>query len=282
MLLEAGPTFISRNQDNQHSFALISEVKDSKPPRLDKFIPALVLTLVMLIVVAIGPGLFPDQNMSSLLVCGLVTAFIMVSFGMLSQQECRDAVDWEIYVTIACAFGIGAAMERSGLAGLIADGLVKLGYSLGIGYAGLYGSVYLATFLISNIVTNNAAAALMFPIAMSAAEQTQADPLIMSYNIMLAASASFMVPYGYTTNLLVFGTGGYKTQDFLWIGTPMQIILWILTTVILTNTTVPWWVSWLWTAGLFLLVCLVFVFPTYVRNAFNKAKDKAKESTHLE
>ena len=105
LLLEAGPTFISRNVENQHSFALISEVKDSKPPRLNKLIPALVLTLAMLIVVAIGPALFPDQNMSSLLVCGLVVAFIMVCLGILSQQECRDAVNWEVYVTIACAFG---------------------------------------------------------------------------------------------------------------------------------------------------------------------------------
>ena len=109
----------------------------------------------------------------------------MVSLGMLSQQETRDAINWEVYITIACAFGIGIAMENCGklrvfrrtpvwkskshlvyvgLAALIANGLVSLGNALGIGVAGLYGSVYLATVLISNIVTNNAAAALMFPI----------------------------------------------------------------------------------------------------------------------
>lgn len=272
LLLEAGPTFISRNADNQHSFALISEVKDSKPPRLNKLIPALLLVLAMLIIVAIGPALFPDQNMSSLLVCGLVTSVIMVGLGILSQQECRDAVNWDVYVTIACAFGIGKAMENSGLAALIADGLVKVGYAIGIGYAGLYGAVYLATFLISNIVTNNAAAALMFPIAISAAEQTGADSLLMSYNIMLAASASFMSPYGYTTNLLIYGPGGYKVKDFVYMGTPMQLILWILTTAILSNTTVPWWVSWLWTTGVFIGTCLIFVFPHYVKLACGKSE----------
>ena len=82
---------------------------------------------------------------------------------------------------------------------MIADGLVKVGYALGIGYAGLYGAVYLATFLISNIVTNSAAAALMFPIAIQAAESTGADSKLMSYNLMLAASASFMSPFGYQT-----------------------------------------------------------------------------------
>ena len=192
LLLEAGPTFIARNSDNQHSFALISEVKDSKPPRLNKLWPALALTLAMLIIVAIGPALFPDQNMQSLLVCSLVVSFIFVCFGVMSQQECRDAVDWTVYVTIASAFGIGIAMTKSvsnfnniplflflvakltcflpfspqGLANIIANGLVALGESLGIGYYGIYGSIYLATFLISNIVTNNAAAALMFPIGM--------------------------------------------------------------------------------------------------------------------
>ena len=123
---------------------------------------------------------------------------------------------------------------------MIADGLVSLGNALGLGDAGLYGAVYFATFLIrycclfvccgsaamlfkcisqssdyayvrvprvtfriSNIVTNNAAAALMFPIAINAATQTGADRMLMSYNLMLAASASFMSPFGYTTNLLV-------------------------------------------------------------------------------
>jgi len=280
LLLEAGPTFISRNTDNQQSFALISEVKDSKPPRLDKLIPALVLVLVMLIIVAIGPPLFPEQNMSSLLVCGLVTAFTMVCFRILSQQECRDAINWEVYVTIACAFGIGKAMENSGLASIIADGLVSLGNSLGIGYAGLYGSVYLATFMISNIVTNNAAAALMFPIALDAAEQTGANRLLMSYNLMLAASASFMSPFGYTTNLLIYGPGGYKVKDFVYMGTPMQVILWIFTTAILTNTSVPWWVSWIWTFGVLVLVCLVFVFSALVKSTFKKAKDRAQDASH--
>lgn len=146
---------------------------------------------------------------------------------------------------------------------------------MGIGAAGLYGSVYFATFLISNIVTNNAAAALMFPIAMGVADDpsTDADPLLMSYNIMLAASASFMSPYGYTTNLLIYGPGGYKVKDFLKLGTPMQVVLWILTTLLLsTSSTLPWYLSWIWTFGVFMLTCAVFVFPFMVASAFRKVK----------
>ena len=74
--------------------------------------------------------------------------------------------------------------------------------------------------------------------------------------------------------------GGYKVKDFVYMGTPMQLILWILTTIILTNTSVDWWISWLWTAGVFFLVCLVFVFPSYVKSVFNKAKDNAKDATN--
>jgi len=161
----------------------------------------------MLAVVTAGVG--------NLLVSGLITAFIMGCMGIISQQEARDAVNWEVYITIASAFGIGLAMTNSGLAEVIANGLVWVGQALGIGHAGLYGAVYLATFLISNIVTNNAAAALMFPIALEAAESTGADSLLMSYNLMLAASASFMSPFGYTTNLLIYGPGGYKVRHHL-------------------------------------------------------------------
>lgn len=276
LLLEAGPTFISSNTNNQHSFALISPVKDTKPPRLDKLIPAIVLIVAMLAVVTFAP-LYADQNMGSLLVCGLVTAFLMVCMGILSQQECRDAIYWDVYITIACAFGLGTAMTNSGLANLIADGLVYVGVGLGIGDAGVYGSIYLATFLISNIVTNNAAAALMFPIGANAAVKSGADELLMSYNIMLAASASFMSPFGYTTNLLVYGPGGYKVKDFVYIGTPMQVILWIVTVSILSNTTTPWWVSWIWSFGVFALVSLVFVFPSLVKSHWKKAKDVARD-----
>jgi di/tricarboxylate transporter len=155
----------------------------------------------------------------------------MVGFGILSEQEARDAVNWEVFVTIAAAFGIGTALVNSGVAGGVADFLVTVGTSVGEGCkfvyfvnrnlsfsrqlsalcisrmsnvasffsaAGLFAAVYLATFLISNIVTNNAAAALIFPIAMDAAEQTGIDVVLMSYCVMLGASASFMSPFGYT------------------------------------------------------------------------------------
>lgn len=78
-----------------------------------------------------------------------------------------------------------------------------------------YRAVYFATFLLSNVVTNNAAAALIFPIAMDVVDQSGADKVAMSYTLMLGASASFMSPFGYTTNLLIFGPGSYKVCFYL-------------------------------------------------------------------
>ena len=117
--------------------------------------------------------------------------------------------------------------------------------------SGLFAAVYLATFLISNIVTNNAAAALIFPIAMDAAVQTGTDVVRMSYCVMLGASASFMSPFGYTTNLMIYGPGGYKYNDFLVVGTPMQLVLWIVTVFLLATTTNSnFYISWLVSFGI--------------------------------
>lgn len=179
----------------------------------------------------------------------------MVAIGILSEQEARDAVNWEVYVTIASAFGIGNAMINSGVADAIADFLVNVGTAFGIGEAGIVGAVYLSTFLISNVVTNNAAAALLFPVAMNAAEQSGINRVTMSFSLMLGASASFMSPFGYTTNLLIFGPGGYRTIDFLKFGTPMNIVLWILS-VLYLSVIDYWYVSWIGTGLVLLLVAV--------------------------
>lgn len=251
LLLEAGPTFFERNTNKDRAFVLLSEVENSSPPRLKLFIPALLLMIAMLALYTAGLG--------SLLVFALLASMAMIFIGVLSEQEARDAVNWEIYVTIACAFGIGTALTNSGVAEKIANGLVYIGTSFGSGDAGLFAAVYLATFILSSIVTNNAAAALMFPIAMGAAEKTGTNVLLMCYNLMLAASASFMTPFGYQTNLMVYGPGKYKTKDFLKFGTPLQIVLWIYTTSLLTLHK-QWWISWIASVSILVATSLLSMF----------------------
>jgi di/tricarboxylate transporter len=273
LLLEAGPSFIAKGAENDRSFALLAEVEDSAPPRLSLLIPALVITAGMLI--------FFTAGLASLLVCGLVASILMVALGILSEQEARDAVNWEVYITIAAAFGIGTALVNSGVADSIASFLVDIGTAMGIGDAGLFGAVYFATFLISNVVTNNAAAALLFPIAMNAAETTGTDRVLMSYALMLGASASFMSPYGYTTNLLIYGPGGYKYKDFLMFGFPMQIVLWVLSTAYLSVIR-PWYLSWLGTGLVLVLVAAVRVGGSSLSGIFRRAQSGKSNERKVE
>jgi len=223
LLLDAGQDF-RHSTRAQDAFALISVLDDSTPPRLRLLIPSLLCAMTMIALYTAG--------VTSLFTAAVLAAAVMIGSGTLTQQEARNAIKWDVIVTIAGAFGMSKGMQNSGVAEFVAEKLVALGRVTGTGEVGLLTAVYLATFLISNIVTNNAAAALMLPIAATAAE-TQNIPLEkMAFLLMLAASASFMSPFGYQTNLMVYGPGGYVFADFIKFGFPMQIILLVVTIAI--------------------------------------------------
>eukprot|EP01082_Thalassiosira_pseudonana_P009116 g8017.t1.1.5e17418a g8017 g8017.t1 contig27:269-3016(-) len=250
LLLEAGKTFLLANK-NRHdkAFTLIAEVEDSSPPRFRMLIPAVILT--------VGAYVCYMLKLSTLFGTAMIAAIMMVICGVLSEEEARSAIRWEIYLTIAPAFGVGSALINSGVAGAMATFLVNLGNAMGIGNAGVLGSVYVCTVLMSQVVANNAAAALIFPIAMDAAEQIGMDLSLMAYAIMLAASAAFMTPFGYQTNLMVMNPGGYSTSDFLIMGTPMQVVLAFVTTIALVVR--AWWLVWLVSFAVMVVVSILRV-----------------------
>jgi di/tricarboxylate transporter len=127
-----------------------------------------------------------------------------------------------VLIIIAAALGLSRALEKTGAAGLLADHLID---SLrGLGPMGLLAAIYLATSLITEMITNNAAAALMFPIAMAVAGRQGLDPMPFAVAIAVAASASFATPIGYQTNLMVYGPGGYRFSDFLKLGIPLNLL----------------------------------------------------------
>lgn len=125
LLLEAGSAFIGKSAENERSFALLAVLEDSAPPRLSLYIPALIITAIMLVVATLA--------IADLLICALVASICMVAVGILSEQEARNAINWEIYITIACAFGIGEALQASGVTNACAVGLVSVGDAVGIG-----------------------------------------------------------------------------------------------------------------------------------------------------
>ena len=223
LLLDAGQDF-RHSTRAQDAFALISVLDDSTPPRLRLLIPSLLCAMTMITLYTAG--------VTSLFTAAVLAAAVMIGSGTLTQQEARNAIKWDVIVTIAGAFGMSKGMQNSGVAKFIAEKLVALGRVTGTGEVGLLTAVYLATFFISNIVTNNAAAALMLPIAATAAEAQNIPLEKMAFLLMLAASASFMSPFGYQTNLMVYGPGGYVFADFVKFGFPMQLVLLVVTIAI--------------------------------------------------
>ena len=236
LLLDAGPDFQREAGHSGSGFALVSVLEDSAPPRLRLLVPVLVIAVAMIAVYTAGA--------TELLVAAVFAAAIMIACGALSEQEARDAIKWDVIVTIAAAFGMSKALQNSGVAGIVAQRLVRLAEISGTGRVGLLTAVYFATFLISNVVTNNAAAALMFPIAAEAAEKAGETLMSVSFLVMLAASASFMSPFGYQTNLMVYGPGGYVFKDFLRFGVPMQVVQLVVSVTVIALGSSLWWVSW--------------------------------------
>ena len=264
LLLDAGPDFQREAGHSGSGFALVSVLEDSAPPRLRLLVPVLVIAVAMIAVYTAG--------VTELLVAAVFAAAIMIACGALSEQEARDAIKWDVIVTIAAAFGMSKALQNSGVAGIIAQRLVRLAQVSGTGRVGLLTAVYFATFLISNVVTNNAAAALMFPIAAEAAEKAGETLMSVSFLVMLAASASFMSPFGYQTNLMVYGPGGYVFKDFLRFGVPMQVVQLVVSVTVIALGSSLWWVSWGASAVAFGATCAAMMWE---KNPFDIAREQA-------
>jgi di/tricarboxylate transporter len=149
----------------------------------------------------------------------------MIATRCCRLSEARRSVDWQVLITIAAALALGRALELSGAANYIAHEMIGLagGHPLWTLIA-----VYGATMVMTEFITNNAAAVLIFPIGMATAATLGVEPMPFIIAIMLAASASFSTPIGYQTNLMVYGIGGYRFGDYLRMGVPLNLLLWIL------------------------------------------------------
>jgi di/tricarboxylate transporter len=213
LLLEARPDFIDQ-QGRSRDFLLVSEVGGFHPPNHQGAPVALAIVSGMVLVAASG--------LLSMLEAALVAAGLMIVSGCTSGRAARQAPDWQVLVVIATSFGIGAALQKTGAAGVLADGIVSL--AGGNPWATLV-LVFVATALLSAVATNNVAAVLAFPIALSAAQHMGLDVMPFAITIMVAASASFATPIGYQTNLMVYNAGGYRFADFVRIGLPLTLLV---------------------------------------------------------
>jgi di/tricarboxylate transporter len=231
LLLEAHQSFEARNR-NSSDFFLVSSVQNSSPPRHEKAWLALLI-LVAMIVVNLAWGEFFDILTAATLAAGL-----MILTKCCTAREARQSLEIEVLISIGAAFGIGKALESSGAAALLAEKLTAAAQWFGGGNHAVLAAVYLATMLLTELITNNAAAVLVFPIAVSTAQTLGVQPMPFIMSIMIASSAGYATPTGYQCNLMVMGPGGYRFSDYLRMGIPLDL-LYMLVTVTLAPLVWP-------------------------------------------
>jgi di/tricarboxylate transporter len=223
LLLECAPSWVE-NHRNRRDFYLVSEVADSTRFRHERAPVSLLILLGMVLAAA--------SELTSMFIASVVAAAAMIVTGCVSGSDARRSVEWPVLLAIASAFGLGEGIRQAGVDHLLAESIVSLGAT---GPMTALVALYFATALLTELITNNAAAALMFPFALSLAARFGVSPMPFCVTVMFAASASFATPIGYQTNLMVYGPGGYRFADFLRAGIPLQIVVGVISCVL-----IPW------------------------------------------
>lgn len=161
---------------------------------------------------------------------GILGVAVLLSLNVIKAGEARKSVDWTVLIVIGAAIGLGKAMEVSGTAELIGRWMVDL--TSAYGHRAVLAGVVIVTGLLTEIITNNGAVALMFPIALSVAETQGIEARGLFIAITLVASMSLISPIGYQTNLMVYGPGNYKFTDFFKVGILLELTMWTLVIIL--------------------------------------------------
>ncbi len=220
LLLEAHRSFESRMR-NRSDFFLVSSVQNSAPPRHEKATVAFGILAIMV--------LLNGFELLDLVTAALLAAGAMILTKCCTAREARESLEVEVLISIGASFGIGKALEMSGAAKLLADGMTNAAHIFGDGPWPVLAAIYLATMILTELITNNAAAVLVFPIAIAAAQKLNVEPMAFIMSIMVASSAGFATPTGYQCNLMVMGPGGYRFSDYLRMGIPLDLLYMIVT-----------------------------------------------------
>jgi di/tricarboxylate transporter len=162
-------------------------------------------------------------------VVALTAAALMILTRCCSPAAARRSLDWQVLLVIAASIGLGAAMQKTGADRGVAEGLLGLaGTNPYVVLTVLYG----VTMVFTEVLSNNTAAVIMFPIALATARSLGADPMPFIMSITIAASCGFATPIGYQTNLMVYGPGGYRFSDYVRFGGILNLIVWAITTTL--------------------------------------------------
>ena len=213
LLLQAAGGFARTFRDSR-DFYLISEVADAERPRHSK--GPLAMAILFGVIGTVAMDLLPIAT------AAIGGALLVVLSGCISVGAARRSIDAPVLVVIGAALGIAVAFEKSGVADLVSA--VIAGAAPVVGPIGLLALIYVLGMVLTEFLTNTAAAALLFPIALSAAVSIGADPRPFVLATSISAAVSLATPLGYQTNMMVYGPGGYSFKDFLRLGVPLQLV----------------------------------------------------------
>jgi di/tricarboxylate transporter len=220
MLIEADHSFVERQKYNR-DFLLVSALQDSSPPDFARA-PLAFLILVGMLVLA-------TLEWIPLFQASFIAAGLMIATRCVTLNVARRSIEYPVLVGIAASFALGFALAESGAADLLAGWIGAI--AKGDPFWALV-VLYVVTVIVTELITNNAAGVLMFPIAMAVAHAGNSNFLPYVVVVMVGASAGFITPIGYQTNLMVYGPGGYRWMDYIRFGTPLSIIVGIATVLI--------------------------------------------------
>lgn len=226
MLLEVSRGFKAQYNNSQNHFLLIREVEDSKPPRFNELMDQLRMVICVL-------ALFTMVGLSAsgvldLLPASIIAVLIIVLTKVMSLDEIFAAIKGRVILAIVATFGVSSAMESTGVARYIAEGLVSICKQAHSDYA-LLAAIFFVAAAFGCVVSNNATCLLMLPICSAASDSSGIPFKRLVVTLLMAASSSFLTPISYQTNLMVFGPGGYAFGDYFKFGGPLVLILMVVT-----------------------------------------------------
>ena len=222
LLVLATPEF-ERQWRGHGDFSVIASLDAPAPVRRHR--AGAVIAVIAAMVAAVV------ANLLDLMEASVLAAASLVVFRVISVTEARRAVNLNVVLTIAMSISLGTAVAVSGLAGELATVLGDVGDPFGD--VGRVVAVLAATMLMTELLSNNAAAALMLPVATATALEAGLDPRAFAIVVLIGASCSFLSPIGYQTNLMVYGLGGYRFRDFTMVGAPLSLVTLVDTPIVL-------------------------------------------------
>ena len=212
----------SNSRDQSNPFLILSE---EGILTFDKTRFGIVISVILGVILTASLGLLPIVISTLLGVC------VLVITGCLNMKEVYRSIQWPIVFLLAGALSLGVAMQNSGLAEMIANGIVQ--HFEQWGPIAILSGIYLLTSLLTETMSNNATAALIAPLAIATAYELDVSPTPFLVATMFAASLSFMTPIGYQTNTMIYSAGGYRFRDFFKVGVWLNILFWIMSTLLI-------------------------------------------------